>query len=178
MSQGPLRWKVLAHASMGTGTYRTGHRAPLRAWTQPRQPQSTDVRPHVSGVRRRSFVSIAWGVVAGIRWEHATLWVLFPLGYVLGSRDESKPVRKMVWRVKLVAELESGLTTEGACKAVGFITRSMRLLPRRVSDGSLDSDDGQRPRAYRSAPLFARRGRAAPSPCSSTSAVSCSCAWR
>jgi hypothetical protein len=37
---------------------------------------------------------------------------LFHLGYVLGSRDESKLVRKMVWRVKLIAELELGSTTE------------------------------------------------------------------
>jgi hypothetical protein len=37
---------------------------------------------------------------------------LFHLGYVQGSRDESKPVRKMVWRVKLVADLEPGSTTE------------------------------------------------------------------
>jgi hypothetical protein len=37
---------------------------------------------------------------------------LFHLGYVLGSRDEGKLVRKMVWRVKLVAELEPGSTTE------------------------------------------------------------------
>ena len=44
--------------------------------------------------------------------EHANLWGLFHLGYVLGSRDEGKLVRKMVWRVKLVAELEPGSKTE------------------------------------------------------------------
>jgi len=44
--------------------------------------------------------------------EHATLWGLFLLGYVPGSRDEGELVPKMVWRVKLVAELEPGLTTE------------------------------------------------------------------
>jgi hypothetical protein len=37
---------------------------------------------------------------------------LFLLGYVLGSRDGGGLVPKMVWRVKLVAELEPGLTTE------------------------------------------------------------------
>jgi len=37
------------------------------------------------------------------------LWGLFLLGYVLGSRDEGELVPKMVWRVKLVAELEPGL---------------------------------------------------------------------
>ena len=40
------------------------------------------------------------------------MWGLFLLGYVLGSRDEDEPVPKLVWRVKLVAELEPGLTTE------------------------------------------------------------------
>ena len=65
-----------------------------------------------------------------------------------------------------------------ACNPVGFITPPMRLLHRRLRGGSRDSDDGRRPRAYRSAPLFARRGRAAPSPCSSASAASCSCVWR
>jgi hypothetical protein len=30
----------------------------------------------------------------------------------LGSRDEGEPVSKLVWRVKLVAELQAGLTTE------------------------------------------------------------------
>ena len=34
------------------------------------------------------------------------------MGYVLGSRDEGEPVAKLVWRVKLVAEQEPGLTTE------------------------------------------------------------------
>src|SRR3954451_18508004 len=44
--------------------------------------------------------------------EHATLWGLFLVGYVLGSRDEGEPVAKLVWRVKLVAELEPGVVTE------------------------------------------------------------------
>ena len=43
--------------------------------------------------------------------EHATLWGLFLPGYVLGSWDEGELVPKLVWRVKLVAELEPGLTT-------------------------------------------------------------------
>ena len=68
--------------------------------------------------------------------------------------------------------------TMRACNPVGFITPPMRLPRRRSQGGSRDSDDGRRPRAYRSAPLFARRGRAAPSPCSSASAASCSCVWR
>jgi hypothetical protein len=37
---------------------------------------------------------------------------LFLVGYVLSSRDEGKLVPKLVWRVKLVADLEPGLTTE------------------------------------------------------------------
>jgi hypothetical protein len=37
---------------------------------------------------------------------------LFLLGYDLGPRDEGELVPKLVWRVKLVAELEPGLTTE------------------------------------------------------------------
>jgi hypothetical protein len=35
-----------------------------------------------------------------------------PAGVRLGSRDEGELVPKMMWRVKLVAELEPGLTTE------------------------------------------------------------------
>jgi hypothetical protein len=69
-------------------------------------------------------------------------------------------------------------TRTRACNPVGFITSPMRLLHRRLLGGSRDSDDRRRSRAYRSAPLFAPRGRAAPSPCSSASAVSCSCVWR
>jgi hypothetical protein len=60
-----------------------------------------------------------------------------------------------------------------ACNLVGLITTPMRLLHRRSRGGNQDSDDGRRPGAYRSAPLFARRGRAAQSPCSSASAVFC-----
>jgi hypothetical protein len=37
---------------------------------------------------------------------------LFRLGYVLGSRDEDELVAKLVWRVKLVTELQAGETTE------------------------------------------------------------------
>src|SRR3954467_6864572 len=47
-----------------------------------------------------------------LRREHATLWGLFLVGYVLSSRDEGEPVAKLVWRVKLVAELEPGVVTE------------------------------------------------------------------
>ena len=65
----------------------------------------------------------------------------------------------------------------GACKAVGFITRLLRLRLRRLRGGSRGSDDGKHLRAYRSAPLFARRGRAGPSPCTSASVASCSYAW-
>jgi hypothetical protein len=56
-----------------------------------------------------------------------------------------------------------------ACNPVGFIAPPMQLLHRRLRGASLENDDGRRPRAYRSAPLFARRGRAGPSPCSSVS---------
>src|SRR5271165_3424338 len=65
-----------------------------------------------------------------------------------------------------------------ACKAVGFITPPMRLPRRRLQGGSRHSDDRRRPREYRSAPLFARRGRAAPLPCSRAFAASCSCVWQ
>jgi hypothetical protein len=34
------------------------------------------------------------------------------LGYVLGSRDEGELVPKLVWRVKLLAKWELGLTME------------------------------------------------------------------
>jgi hypothetical protein len=37
---------------------------------------------------------------------------LFRLWYVLGSRDEGELVARLVWRVKLVTELETGETTE------------------------------------------------------------------
>jgi transposase-like protein len=49
-----------------------------------------------------------------------------------------------------------------ALNPVGFITTPARLLHCRSRGESRDSDDGRRPRAYRSAPLFARGGRAAP----------------
>jgi hypothetical protein len=51
-------------------------------------------------------------VVGRVR-ERATLWGLFLLRFDWGSRDGSELVSKMVWRVKLVTELEPGLTTEG-----------------------------------------------------------------
>jgi hypothetical protein len=35
-----------------------------------------------------------------------------PAWIVLGSRDEGELVAKLVWRVKLVAELQPGVTTE------------------------------------------------------------------
>jgi hypothetical protein len=44
--------------------------------------------------------------------EHANLWGLFHPEYVLDSRDEGELVAKLVWRVKLVTELEAGETTE------------------------------------------------------------------
>jgi hypothetical protein len=62
-------------------------------------------------------------------------------------------------------------TSGGACKPMGFVTSPMRRLHRGLQDGSLDSGDGRRLRAFRSAALFARRGRAAPWPCSSASAA-------
>ena len=65
-----------------------------------------------------------------------------------------------------------------AFNPVGFITTPARLLHCRSRGESRDSNDGRHPRAYRSAPLFVRRGRAAPSPCSSASAASCSCVWQ
>ena len=65
-----------------------------------------------------------------------------------------------------------------ACKPVGVITRLLLVVPgRRSRAGSRDSDGGRRPRACRSARPCARRGRAAPSLCSSASAASCSCVW-
>jgi hypothetical protein len=51
-----------------------------------------------------------------------------------------------------------------ACNPVVFITLPMRLPRRRFQGGSRNSDDGRRPRAYRSALLYARRGTAGPSP--------------
>src|SRR5271166_6811517 len=77
--------------------------------------------------------------------------------------------------VSLIGPRDRLRTDKRACKAVGFITPPMRLPCRRLQGGSRHSDDGRRPREYRSAPLFARRGRAAPLPCSSASAASCSC---
>jgi cellobiose-specific phosphotransferase system component IIA len=35
-----------------------------------------------------------------------------PATVILGSRDESELMAKLVWRVKLVAELQAGETTE------------------------------------------------------------------
>jgi hypothetical protein len=48
----------------------------------------------------------------GERGEHANLWGLFRVVYGLCPRGEGEPVPKMVWRVKLVAELERGWSTE------------------------------------------------------------------
>src|ERR1700738_1804362 len=81
-------------------------------------------------------------------------------------------------RFKLSYRDLAEMMAERACNAVGFITPPMRLPRRRLQGGSRDSDDERRPRAYRSAPLFARRGRAALLPCSSASAASCSCVWQ
>ena len=44
--------------------------------------------------------------------EHAILWGFVPAGVSLGSRGEGELVAKLVWRVKLVAELQAGVTTE------------------------------------------------------------------
>jgi hypothetical protein len=52
------------------------------------------------------------GMTQSLTGEHANPWGLFLLGYVLGSRNEGELVPKLVWRVKLVAELEAGVTTE------------------------------------------------------------------
>jgi hypothetical protein len=45
------------------------------------------------------------------------LWGSFRVRYVLISRDEDELVAKLVWRVKLVAELEPSLTLASACAA-------------------------------------------------------------
>lgn len=46
------------------------------------------------------------------RWEHAKLWG-FVAGWVsFGLTGEGELVSKLVWRVKLVAELQAGVTTE------------------------------------------------------------------
>ena len=46
--------------------------------------------------------------------EHSNLWGLVRLRQDPGSRGRRGPVPKLVWRVKLVAELEPGVTTETA----------------------------------------------------------------
>src|ERR1700710_668314 len=53
--------------------------------------------------------------------------------------------------------LEEGRKREHAI-LWGSLRRPMRLLHRCLLGGNLDSDDGRRPRTYRSAPLLARRG--------------------
>src|SRR3954470_17739450 len=59
----------------------------------------------------------------------------------------------------------------------GVITPPLLLPWHRPQAGSPDSVDGKRPRVCRSARRCARRGRAAPSLCSSAFTGPCSCAW-
>jgi hypothetical protein len=40
------------------------------------------------------------------------VWGFVPAGEVLGSREDGELVAKLVWRVKLVAEFQAGVTTE------------------------------------------------------------------
>ena len=50
--------------------------------------------------------------VANSRGSIQTCGDLFPVGYVFASRDEDELVAKVIWRVKLVAELPTGVTRE------------------------------------------------------------------
>src|SRR3954447_2528333 len=59
----------------------------------------------------------------------------------------------------------------------GVIRLLLAVPGHRSQAGSPDSVAGRRPQVCRSARLFARRGRAARSLCSSTSAAPWSCAW-
>src|SRR3954449_13632624 len=55
-----------------------------------------------------------WLLADADRWrrEYADWWGLGRSGCRAGSWDEGEPVAKLVWRVKLVAELEPGVVTE------------------------------------------------------------------
>ena len=78
--------------------------------------------------------------------EHATLWGLFPLRYVLGSRDEGELVPKMVWRVTLVVELEPGFATEvefaplGRDEQASLADRGFRLAEARQLTAVLQAE--------------------------------------
>jgi hypothetical protein len=64
----------------------------------------------------------------------------------LGSRDEGERVPKLMWRVKLVAELEPGLTTEVEVarlerdEQVGLADRGLRLAEARQLTSALQAE--------------------------------------
>ena len=80
---------------------------PMTGKAQPAAPKSPNMTFFVTSAGPGKGADLG-----GLEREHATLWGLFLLGYVPGSRDERELVPKMVWRVKLVAELEPDLATE------------------------------------------------------------------
>ena len=71
---------------------------------------------------------------------------LFPVGYVFASRDEDELVAKVIWRVKLVAELPTGVTREMeiAClerdEQAGFADLGLRLTEAKQLTATLTAE--------------------------------------
>jgi predicted XRE-type DNA-binding protein len=53
-------------------------------------------------------------------WEHANLWGWFRLAEVLALRSEGELVAKLVWRVKLVAEITHEKSSGNVFADIGF----------------------------------------------------------
>ena len=85
----------------------------------------------------------------------------FPLSCLGTYRSMATPQK--FHRSRHRADFTDGISIPRVCNPWGLITPPMQLLHRRLRGGSRDSNGERLPRAYRLAPLFARRGRAAPS---------------
>ena len=69
------------------------------------RPGKHDVGGFLEEVERDQRINGGAVAVLPVQFARSTSFV--HAGYVLGSRDEGVLVRKIVWRVKLVAELEA-----------------------------------------------------------------------
>src|SRR3954462_2021657 len=98
-------------------------------------------------------------------WLHTICTPLLFLG-PLHPVTPGHPLNPMQW-----------LQVDKSMQNRGVIRLLLAGLGHHSQAGSPDSVDGKRPRVCRSARPCARRGRVAPSLCSSASAVPCSCAW-
>ena len=148
---------------------------PRMADSEPRPLGHRQVSRRLAWRRSRGRISAA----SCSNRHHQDVAVETRLSYYPGLRYLKKGWQSL----RLISSVHCGTSEQSwpewrAFNPVGFITTPARLLHCRSRGESRDSNDGRHPRAYRSAPLFVRRGRAAPSPCSSASAASCSCVWQ